>query len=81
MRVDTEKDGVARLASDHDDHITPVGRSIRASRFDEPLQLINIFKGVYFFSTCRLRMGHAENLLTVMVSAYRHGIMSLLDIQ
>ena len=30
MRVDAEKDGVARLASDHDDRITPVGRVIRA---------------------------------------------------
>ena len=29
MRVDAEKDGVARLASDHDDRITPVGRIIR----------------------------------------------------
>jgi lipopolysaccharide/colanic/teichoic acid biosynthesis glycosyltransferase len=29
MRVDAEKDGVARLASDHDDRITPVGRLIQ----------------------------------------------------
>lgn len=35
MRVDAEKDGVARLAADHDDRITPVGRIIRAIRFDE----------------------------------------------
>lgn len=45
MRVDAEKDGVARLASDHDDRITPVGRLIRAIRFDELPQLINILKG------------------------------------
>ena len=45
MRVDAEKDGVARLASDHDDRITPVGRIIRAIRFDELPQLINILKG------------------------------------
>ena len=45
MRVDAEKDGVARLASDHDDRITPVGRVIRAIRFDELPQLINILKG------------------------------------
>ncbi len=45
MRVDAEKDGVARLASDHDDRITPVGKVIRACRFDELPQLFNILKG------------------------------------
>ncbi|MBR6570580.1 MAG: sugar transferase [Clostridia bacterium] len=45
MRVDAEKDGVARLASDHDDRITPVGRFIRACRLDELPQLINILRG------------------------------------
>ena len=46
MRVDAEKDGVARLSSgDKDDRITPVGRIIRKCRIDELPQLINIFKG------------------------------------
>ena len=46
MRVDAEKDGVARLSSgDHDDRITKVGKVIRAIRFDELPQLINILKG------------------------------------
>lgn len=45
MRVDAEKDGVARLASEHDDRITPVGRFIRKCRIDELPQLINILKG------------------------------------
>ncbi len=45
MRVDAEKDGVARLAADHDDRITPVGRIIRAIRFDELPQIINILMG------------------------------------
>ncbi len=45
MRVDAEKDGVARLASKGDSRITPVGRFIRACRIDEIPQLINIFKG------------------------------------
>ena len=46
MRVDAEKDGVARLSSgDNDDRITPVGRIIRKCRIDELPQLINIFKG------------------------------------
>lgn len=46
MRVDAEKDGVARLSSgDNDDRITPIGRFIRKCRIDELPQLINIFKG------------------------------------
>jgi len=45
MRVDAEKDGVARLAAEHDDRITPVGRFIRKVRIDELPQLINILKG------------------------------------
>lgn len=45
MRVDAEKDGVARLASKGDSRITPVGRFIRKVRLDELPQLINIIKG------------------------------------
>ena len=46
MRVDAEKDGVARLSSgEHDDRITPVGKVIRAYRIDELPQLVNILKG------------------------------------
>ena len=45
MKVNAEKDGVARLAAEHDDRITPVGKVIRAIRFDELPQLFNILKG------------------------------------
>jgi len=46
MRVDAEKDGVARLSSgDSDDRITPIGKFIRKCRIDELPQLLNIFKG------------------------------------
>ena len=46
MRVDAEKDGVARLSTgDKDDRITPVGRFIRKVRIDELPQLFNILKG------------------------------------
>ncbi len=45
MRVDAEKDGIARLASDNDSRITPVGKIIRACRIDELPQLFNILKG------------------------------------
>lgn len=49
MRVDAEKDGVARLAAKNDARITPVGRFIRAARIDELPQLINILKGEMSF--------------------------------
>ena len=45
MITDAEKDGVARLAGDSDDRITPVGKLIRKLRIDELPQLFNILKG------------------------------------
>ena len=45
MKVDAEKDGVARLAKANDDRITPVGHFIRKCRLDELPQLFNILKG------------------------------------
>lgn len=45
MRVDAEKDGVARLASEDDDRITPVGKIIRSLRIDEIPQIFNILGG------------------------------------
>ena len=46
MRVDAEKDGVARLSTgDKDDRITKVGHIIRACRLDELPQLLNILNG------------------------------------
>ena len=46
MRVDAEKDGVARLSTgDKDDRITKVGRIIRKVRIDELPQLFNILSG------------------------------------
>jgi exopolysaccharide biosynthesis polyprenyl glycosylphosphotransferase len=49
MRVDAEKDGVARLAARNDSRITPVGKFIRAVRIDELPQLFNILKGEMSF--------------------------------
>ena len=45
MRIDAEKDGVARLASENDSRITPVGKIIRKLRIDELPQVFNILKG------------------------------------
>ncbi len=45
MIQNAEKDGVARLASDNDDRITPVGKVIRMLRLDELPQLFNILMG------------------------------------
>ena len=46
MRVDAEKDGIARLSTgEQDDRITRVGRIIRACRVDELPQLWNILTG------------------------------------
>lgn len=45
MIVDAEKDGKARLATENDDRITPVGRFIRTCRIDELPQFFNILGG------------------------------------
>ncbi len=48
MIIDSEKEG-ARLASKHDDRITPVGRVIRRLHFDELPQLFNVLNGEMAF--------------------------------
>ena len=46
MRVDAEKDGVARLSTgEDDDRITPVGHITRKFRIDELPQMADIFSG------------------------------------
>lgn len=45
MITDAEKDGKARLATENDSRITPVGKFIRATRVDELPQFINILVG------------------------------------
>lgn len=46
MRVDAEKDGVARLSTgENDGRITPIGKFVRKCRLDELPQLFNILSG------------------------------------
>ncbi len=45
MITDAEKDGQARLATESDSRITPVGKFIRATRIDELPQFFNILLG------------------------------------
>ncbi len=45
MITDAEKDGKARLATENDDRITPIGKFIRATRIDELPQFFNILRG------------------------------------
>lgn len=46
MRMDAEKDGVARLSTgDNDDRITGIGKIMRKYRIDELPQFVNILKG------------------------------------
>lgn len=45
MKIDAEKDGIARLATKSDDRITFIGKFIRKVRIDELPQLFNILCG------------------------------------
>ena len=49
MRVDAEKDGVARWASANDSRVTRVGAFIRMTRIDEIPQIINVLRGEMSF--------------------------------
>ncbi len=49
MRVDAERDGVARWAAQADSRITPVGGFLRRTRIDEIPQIYNVLRGEMSF--------------------------------
>lgn len=49
MRVDAERDGVARWAARADSRITPVGGFLRRTRIDEIPQIYNVLRGEMSF--------------------------------
>ena len=76
MRVDAEKDGVARWARKNDDRVTRVGRFIRKTRIDELPQLINVLRGDMSFVGPRPERPPFVNELTQQVPVYaaRHAV-------
>lgn len=70
MRVDAEKDGVARWASKEDDRSTRVGRFIRKTRLDELPQLFAVLRGHMSFVGPRPERPHFVNLLSDEIRYY-----------
>lgn len=76
MRVDAEKDGIARWARKNDDRVTRVGRILRNTRIDELPQLINVLRGHMSFVGPRPERPPFVTELTHQVPVYaaRHAV-------
>ncbi|HEY5970373.1 MAG TPA: TIGR03013 family XrtA/PEP-CTERM system glycosyltransferase [Pseudoxanthomonas sp.] len=70
MRVDAEKDGVARWATKDDDRNTRIGRFIRLTRLDELPQLFSVLAGNMSFVGPRPERPHFVNLLSEEIRYY-----------
>lgn len=71
MRVDAEKDGVARWATKDDDRTTRVGRFIRLTRLDELPQLLAVLRGDMSFVGPRPERPQFVEMLDKEVRYYR----------
>jgi sugar transferase (PEP-CTERM system associated) len=76
MRIDAEKDGVARWAQKNDNRVTRVGRFIRTTRIDELPQIFNVLKGDMSFVGPRPERPQFVTELTRQISYYpsRHSV-------
>ena len=72
MIVNAESDGVAKLASENDSRITPVGHFIRATRIDELPQLFNIIRGDMSFVGPRPEMLENVEAYTEELPEFRY---------
>ncbi len=70
MRVDAEKDGVARWATKDDDRNTRIGRFIRLTRLDELPQLFSVLSGNMSFVGPRPERPHFVSLLSEEIRYY-----------
>lgn len=71
MRVDAEKDGVAKWAEANDRRVTRVGRIIRKFRFDELPQIINVLRGDMSFVGPRPERPDFVDQLSQRIPYYR----------
>jgi sugar transferase (PEP-CTERM system associated) len=76
MRLDAEKDGTPRWATQNDPRVTAIGRFIRRTRIDELPQLLNVLRGEMSFVGPRPERPFFVSQLTEKIPFYgaRHSV-------